>query len=140
MIRFLIDECLTSALVAVAKAHGYDAAYVPHIGKGGWQDWNLVPFAVESGYIIVTVNRRDFLKQHAKFEVHPGLMILIPEPGRDTRSEQMALFEKALAAFAGINDDLSNKVMEVLDDGSVHIRTWDAGEHDLAHVGNPNWT
>ena len=78
MDRFLIDECLTGELVAVAKARGYSAAYVPHIGKGGWQDWNLVPFAVENDYIIVTVNRRDFLKQHAKFDVHPGLVILIP--------------------------------------------------------------
>ncbi|MBV9971343.1 MAG: DUF5615 family PIN-like protein [Xanthobacteraceae bacterium] len=68
--RFLIDECLTSELVAVAKAYGHDAAYVPHIGKGGWQDWNLVPFAVDHDYIIVTVNRRDFLKQHAKFDIH----------------------------------------------------------------------
>ena len=58
MDRFLIDECLTSELVAVAKAYGHDAAYVPHIGKGGWQDWNLVPFAVDHDYIIVTVNRR----------------------------------------------------------------------------------
>ena len=139
MDRFLIDECLTSDLVAVAKARGYDAAYVPHIGKGGWQDWNLVPFAVDNDYIIVTVNRRDFLKQHAKFDIHPGLVILIPEPRKDTRLEQTALFEKALDAFAAMNDELTNKVMEVLDDGSVHVRGWDAGEHDIDHINNPKW-
>ena len=42
MDRFLIDECLSADLVATAKARGYDADYVPHIGKAGWQDWNLV--------------------------------------------------------------------------------------------------
>jgi predicted nuclease of predicted toxin-antitoxin system len=139
MNRFLIDECLTGDLVAVAKARGYDAAYVPHIGKGGWQDWNLVPFAVDNDYIIVTVNRRDFLKQHAKFDIHPGFIILIPEPRRDTRLEQTALFEKALEAFATMNDDLMNKVMEVLDDGSIHVRGWDSGEHDIGHINNPKW-
>jgi hypothetical protein len=33
MDRFLIDECLSADLVATAKARGYDADYVPHIGK-----------------------------------------------------------------------------------------------------------
>jgi predicted nuclease of predicted toxin-antitoxin system len=139
MDRFLIDECLTSDLVAVAKARGYDAAYAPHIGKSGWQDWNLVPFAVDNDYIIVTVNRRDFLKQHAKFDIHPGLVILIPEPRRDTRLKQTALFEKALEAFGAMNQDLTNKVMEVLDDGSVHVRDSEAAEHDIGHINNPKW-
>jgi predicted nuclease of predicted toxin-antitoxin system len=77
--RFLINECLSGDLVATAKARGYEADYVPHIGKGGWQDWNLVPFAVENDYVVVTLNRRDFLKQHANLEVHPGVVILMPQ-------------------------------------------------------------
>jgi hypothetical protein len=40
--RFLIDECLSGS-PAAAKARGYDAEYVPLIGKGGWQDWNPIP-------------------------------------------------------------------------------------------------
>lgn len=139
MDRFLIDECLTSDLVAVAKSRGYDAAYVPHSGKGGWQDWNLVPFAVDNDYIIVTVNRRDFLKQHAKFDIHPGLVILIPEPRKDTRLDQVRLFEKALQVLGAMNEDLTNKLMEVLEDGTVHIRGWDTDEHDVGHINNPKW-
>ncbi|WP_424594531.1 DUF5615 family PIN-like protein [Bradyrhizobium sp.] len=61
--RFLIDECLSGALVAVAKAQGYPADYVTHLGKAGWQDWNLVRFAVANDYIIVTDNRKDFLRE-----------------------------------------------------------------------------
>ena len=38
-----------------------------------------------------------------------------------------------------MSDDLTNKVMEVLDDGSVHVRGWDAEEHDVGHIGNPRW-
>jgi len=63
MNRFLIDERLNADLVAIAKAGGYDAEYVPHIGKAGWQDWNLGPFAVDNDYIVVTLNRRDFLRR-----------------------------------------------------------------------------
>ena len=99
----------------------------PRIGKGGWQDWNLVPFAVENDYIVVTLNRRDFLKQHANLEIHPGLVILMPQAPMDKRLYQAELFEKALEAFVAMNDDLVNKVMEVLEDGSVHVRGWRCG-------------
>jgi predicted nuclease of predicted toxin-antitoxin system len=128
MDRFLIDECLSADLVATAKARGYDADYVPHIGKAGWQDWNLVPYAVANDYIVVTLNRRDFLKQHAAIEFHPGLVILIPQAPENRGQHQAALFEKALDAYAAMNDDLVNKVMEVRADGSVHVREWNADE------------
>jgi predicted nuclease of predicted toxin-antitoxin system len=137
--RFLIDECLSGSLVAAAKARGYDAEYVPFIGKGGWQDWNLIPYAIANDYIAVTLNRRDFLKQHARLEMHPGLVILIPQAPNNQGDHQIALFEKALEAFAVMNDDLVNKVMEVLADGSVHVRDWNAGEHDIGHISNPDW-
>lgn len=137
--RFLIDECLSGDLVAQAKAHGYEADYVPHIGKGGWQDWNLVPFAVENDYIVVTLNRRDFLKQHSNLDIHPGLVILMPQPPNDRRLQQADLFEKALSAFASRNDDLVNTIMEVLHDGSVHIRRWNAEDHDIGHIAGPKW-
>lgn len=137
--RFLIDECLSGDLVASAKARGYEADYVPHIGKGGWQDWNLVSFAVENDYIVVTLNRRDFLKQHASLAVHPGLVILIAQFPRDKRMHQADLSEKALEAFAAMNGDLVNKVMEVLEDGNVRIRDWNADEHDIGHISNPKW-
>jgi predicted nuclease of predicted toxin-antitoxin system len=84
---------LERALVGVAKARGYQADYVTHLGKAGWQDWNLVRFAIANDYIIVTDNRRDFLKEYAKLEVHAGLVILLP---KGTRDRQMALFQKAL--------------------------------------------
>ena len=61
--RFPIDECLSPALVATAKARNFEADHVTYLGKAGWQDWNLVPFAVANDYVIVTNNRRDFLKE-----------------------------------------------------------------------------
>jgi predicted nuclease of predicted toxin-antitoxin system len=132
--RFLIDECLSGKLVAVAKAYGYQADYVTHLGKAGWQDWNLVRFAVANDYIIVTDNRKDFLKEYAKLDVHAGLVIILPK-GR--RNEQMALFQKALEIFMARNADLVNKLVEVARDGSVHIRDWHAADHDIGHIVDP---
>ena len=120
----------------MAKAHGYQADYVTHLGKAGWQDWNLVRFAVANDYIIVTDNRRDFLKQYAKLDLHAGIVILIP---KGTRGQQMRLFEKALDVFSARNDDLVNKLVEVGRDGRVHIRDWNVGEHDVDHIDDPKW-
>ena len=53
MHRFLIDECLSASLVAVAKERGLLADFGPHIGMPGWQDWNIARFAFEYGYVVV---------------------------------------------------------------------------------------
>jgi predicted nuclease of predicted toxin-antitoxin system len=135
--RFLIDECLSSGLVAAAKARGFEADHLTHIGKAGWQDWNLVRFAVANDYIIVTANRRDFLKEYAKLDVHSGLVVVIPMA---KRAEQIALFSKALDVLAERNDDLFNQLVEVLPDGSIHFREWSADDHDVGHINKPKWT
>jgi hypothetical protein len=47
--------------------------------------------------------------------------------------------EKALDVYVAMNDDLVNKVMEVRADGSVHVREWNADDHDIGHINNPKW-
>ena len=136
MNRFFIDECLSASLVAVAKERGYPADFGPHIGMGGWQDWNIARFAFENGYIVVTNNRRDFLRQYMKRELHDGLVIIVPNVDRDA---QTSLFSGILDYLEGTNELLVGKVIEALEDGSVHIREWTSEEHDLRHIANPSW-
>ena len=133
--RFLVDECLSVSLVALAKARGIMADHVGWLGKGGWQDHNLVPFVMENDYIFVTNNRRHFLREYAKLQVHNGLVIIVPAVKRLT---QQRLFEKALDAFANLTDGSINKLVEVLLDGSVHVRQWTAENHDVGHISNPS--
>jgi predicted nuclease of predicted toxin-antitoxin system len=134
--RFLIDECLSPALVATAKARNFEADHVTYIGKAGWQDWNLVPFAVANDYVIVTNNRRDFLKEYARLDIHGGLVILIPFVDRD---RQIVLFTKALDTLASRNNDLVNTLVEVLADGTVHLSDWSSGGADTRHIDDPKW-
>lgn len=135
-IRFLIDECLSPALVAAAKARNFEADHVTYLGKAGWQDWNLVLFAVANDYVIVTNNRRDFLKEYARLDVHAGLVVLIPFVDRD---RQIALFSRALDVLASRNDDFVNVLVEVLEDGTVHLGNWSSGDADVSHIDNPKW-
>lgn len=134
--RLLIDECLSSRLVAAAKARGYIADYVPFIGLLSKKDWNIVPYALANDYVVVTKNRKDFLKEYMKHDVHNGLIIVVPDAPRD---EQIHLFNVALDAVNELDGDLVNRVIEVLADGSVHIREWTSDAHDVSHIGSPKW-
>ena len=106
--RFLIDECLHQSLVEVAHTAGFDAAHVNHLGLNGQPDWSLAARIVRDELTFVTNNRIDFLKLFAKMELHPGLIVLVPNVGP---SLQRALFLAAIQHLAG--HELINAVVEV---------------------------
>jgi predicted nuclease of predicted toxin-antitoxin system len=70
-VRFLIDECLTVDLVSVARQAGYDAPHVAHIGRAGWKDWNVVRYAREGDFVLVTNNASDFRRLYAATACRP---------------------------------------------------------------------
>ncbi|MGH7079986.1 MAG: DUF5615 family PIN-like protein [Acetobacteraceae bacterium] len=107
--RFLIDECLSTSLVAVAGKAGHDAQHVAHIGKAGWKDWNAARYAREGGFVLVTNNASDFRRLYAIEPLHAGLVILIPAVGR---ALQQKLFQAALDELAVTGEPL-NRVLEV---------------------------
>lgn len=119
-LRLLVDECLTPKLVAVAKARGHDATHITFLGKAGLSDWNILTLVLQQEFVLVTNNGRDFLQLFDRVELHPGLIVILPQGDRDL---QAALFHRALdvAQQAG---DLMNRLIEVLPSGEVRIRSW----------------
>jgi len=115
MERLLIDECPSQALLAVAKERGIHADHVVWLGKGGTQDWNLVPFALDHDYAFVTNNRRDFLRQHARLSAHDGLIILVLD-----RIQSLP--------------DTVNKLVEIFSDGEIRVRDWSALANDPGYT------
>jgi predicted nuclease of predicted toxin-antitoxin system len=96
-VRFLIDECLSIDLVAVARQAGHDAQHVAHIGKAGWKDWNVARYASDGDLLLVTNNASDFRQTYAGQPLHAGLIIVIPAVGRGL---QQRLFKAALDELA----------------------------------------
>ena len=111
--RFLIDECLTVDLVSVAGQAGHDAQHVAHVGKAGWKDWNVVRYAGDGDFVLVTNNPSDFRQLYAAQPLHAGLVILIPVVSRDV---QRRLFKAALDELAVIGEPV-NRALEVDLDG-----------------------
>lgn len=131
--RLLIDECLSQGLLAVAKARGIQADHVVWLGKGGMQDWNLVPFALDRDYVFVTNNRKDFLREYARLPAHNGLIILVPMVERD---EQIRLFGLVLDRIQTLSDTV-NKLVEIFSDGKIRIRDWSVDDNDSGYTATP---
>jgi predicted nuclease of predicted toxin-antitoxin system len=114
-VKFLIDECLHTTLVAVAQDHGHECFHVNWIGLRGEADWDLMPRIVEENFTFVTNNARDFRRLYANEELHPGLVIIVPQV---VPALQRELFEAVLADLEP-NEDLLNEVIEITLDGEA---------------------
>ncbi len=120
----LIDECLSPRLVAVAKRRGHQSFHVVWINREGTDDWHVASLAAERNYVVVTNDRRDFLRLYAQLEVHNGLIIVVPAV---LRHEQRRLFGIALDV-AEQQDSLVNLLIEVHADGTVDVSDWSKGD------------
>ena len=107
--KFLIDECLHTSLVAVAQENGHDGFHINWLGLSGEKDWELMPRIVAEDYTFVTNNARDFRKLYGRQDIHAGLIIIVPQV---VPALQRDLFELILQEIAS-GDELLNEVIEI---------------------------
>jgi predicted nuclease of predicted toxin-antitoxin system len=88
-----IDEKLSPKLVEPARARGYEAMHVNHLGLGTEKDWDLLRVVAEGDWVLVTNNAIEFRGRYRHIELQPGVVFLVPSV-RGT--EQVRLFEAAL--------------------------------------------
>ena len=123
--RFLVDECLHESLVGVAHVAGFGATHVNHLGLSGKPDWEVAARALKDEFTLVTNNRTDFLRLFRPMELHPGLIIIVPNV---VPAVQRALCRVAIQYLAG--KELINSVTEVAFDDKVVRCT----EHGLSRM------
>jgi predicted nuclease of predicted toxin-antitoxin system len=116
-LRFLIDECLHKGLVKVAHTAGYEAYHVVDLGKGGAKDYQLREIIVKEEFVFVTNNAKDFKRLLEQTELHPGLVIIVPNV---RPLIQDWLFRSALEKNAKLSS-MVNKVVEVRSNDDVEI-------------------
>ncbi len=102
----LLDECCGKALVKIAEALGHSAQRsvdVGVLGRGATDD-AVFAFARQSGAVLVTVNRADFI-DIAAAGPHVGVLLIPSLPNRQLRPLFQALLKTAeplLAAQDGL--------------------------------------
>jgi predicted nuclease of predicted toxin-antitoxin system len=116
-VKFLIDECLHTSLVAVAQENGHDCSHVNWLGLSGETDWDLMPRIIADDFTFVTNNARDFRKLYTKQELHAGLIIILPQVLPQRQRDLFALILGDLAA----GEELVNEVIEISVDGEEAV-------------------
>ena len=110
--KFLIDECLSPALAAIARKRGFpESTHVNWIGLRSRKDWLLVRRAIRDGYVLVTNDATDFAPLMERERRHPGLVCMNVAHGLMSLGVQTSLFEYALVQLAEV--DLAGQVLEV---------------------------
>ena len=110
--KFLIDECLSPTLAAIARDRGYpESMHVTWLGLRARQDWALVRRAVADGYVLVTNDRGDFAPLVERERRHPGLVCITVAHGLMSLDVQTRLFAHALTLLA--EQDIEGRVPEI---------------------------
>ena len=111
--KFLVDECLSPDLVAIARDRGFSLSmHVTWLGLTSRKDWTIVRRAVKDGYVLVTNNSTDFTPLVGRQDVHAGLVCLSVPPELMSLEVQKALFEYILDELAG--EEPVNEVVEIV--------------------------
>jgi predicted nuclease of predicted toxin-antitoxin system len=119
--KFLIDECLSPALVSIVNQAGFECTCVRDRGLLGAKDSKLMKFLLEEDFTLVTENADDFRALFGTAELHAGLVCLgAPLMNLETQRE---LLEIAVQVIG----DPVNQVLEVVKDerGEITVSTYE---------------
>ncbi len=124
--KFLVDECLSPALVAMARARGHvESTHVTWLGLRSRTDRSIVHRAVADAYVLVTNNTTDFMALLGREKIHAGLVCINVAPGMMSLDVQKRLFALALDRLG--KDEPVNELLEItLDEHKVvHVERYD---------------
>jgi predicted nuclease of predicted toxin-antitoxin system len=118
MYKFLIDECLSPALAGLAHEAGHVASHVNFLKLNNTRDQVIAVYAVAEDYVFVTNNGADYKPIYKALDLHPGLVVILPNR---RRVEQVAMFREVMRRLED-EPDTVNKLIEVDGEGRVSIR------------------
>ena len=107
--RFPIDENLSPRFTEPARAVGFEAMHVNHLGLRTATDWDLLKIVADGDWVLVTNNAIEFRGRYRRLALHPGIVFLIPMV---RGAEQMRLFEAALMEIQR-QPDMVNRALDV---------------------------
>jgi predicted nuclease of predicted toxin-antitoxin system len=112
MIRLLLDENISPALVQLLAEIDVYSQSVPHVGLAGRADRVVRRYALDHDFAVVTTNARDFIEL-LDTPVHPGLIVL-----RESGLSRQEQWERLISVVEHVKtsedeDFLLNKLIEI---------------------------
>ena len=115
--RILIDECLHTSLTAVANEAGYEAHHVVYRAWAGLEDHELRSIILREEFVFVTNNGRHFRELLGETDLHPGLVIIVPNERPRIQRELFRLGLKRIESLPS----MVNKVVELYSTEDIRI-------------------
>lgn len=75
MVRLYADEQFPRPAVEYLRSFGHDILTVQEAGNAGASDPEVLAFAIADNRVVLTQNRRDFVKLHQSQPDHFGIII-----------------------------------------------------------------
>lgn len=75
MARLYADEQFPRPVVEVLRSFGHDVLTVQEAGQAGSSDSEVFAFAIANHRIVLTQNRRDFVRLHQLQPSHAGMVV-----------------------------------------------------------------
>jgi predicted nuclease of predicted toxin-antitoxin system len=121
MIRLLLDENISPALVRLLAGLDVYSQSVPHVGLAGRADHVVWQYALDHDFAVVTTNARDFIVL-LDAPVHPGLIVL-----RESGLSRQEQWERLVPVIEHVKksadeDFLLNKFIEITGVGQFRIK------------------
>jgi predicted nuclease of predicted toxin-antitoxin system len=126
-VRLWFDEDLSPTLVQVAHDLGFEATCNRDRGALGAKDPELRSLVQRESFVFVTDNASDFRPMYARDEVHPGLIAMPADCGRE-RQRQLAgavirwIGQEAASSGETHADFMVNRLVEIDADGRCSSR------------------
>jgi predicted nuclease of predicted toxin-antitoxin system len=117
---FLFDECITPTLRSVAYEFDHYGFHVLHLDREGESDAALAVLARDKDYVVVTNNGIDFRALYKRFDLHPGLIVILPSVDREVQQQLFAAVCEALRD----GPDIVNMLVEVDREANVTFSDW----------------
>jgi hypothetical protein len=105
MARFYANENFPLAVVESLRLLGHDVITVAETGKAGqsWPDDDVLEFATQDDRILLTLNRKHFIRLHGQRSEHAGIIVCTFDPDF---SAQATRIDRAVAAIGDVGGQL----------------------------------
>jgi len=101
--RLYADEQIPYRIVECLRALGHDVLTVQDANNRGQSDGDVLAFAVSTERIVLTFNRRHFIRLHQEQPNHSGIIVCTDDPDRE---QLAARIHTALTSFDLCNGKL----------------------------------
>lgn len=101
--RFYANENSPRPVVERLRALGHDVLTAREAGNAGQgiPDPDVVRFAKADGRAVLTLNRRDFIRLHARDAAHEGIVVCTEDRDMAGQAERIHAAVSAVAGLAG---------------------------------------